>query len=606
MIDAAGHPLNEKYTSLSDRFRSLWTFYQFLGGVFKHLGRGAVPASHDFQRLHKRLQDSLPQPGFEDITSSGRELDLIGHELQKIHAGLAEIEEEFPPSLLRRFFDHLKRQDQKILFALAKFYLMSADLSDDDIDKLDILLTRLSEAPSVDDRGVRDLSEMQTKFERLAEFAGIVPLAESDEEAIIEMLRALRNELASIEDFNTLMQSGILDRYRQYKHQLGKLFLHPPVLLQIIATNSEAKASFSRLYEDEETRILEDTNRILEIERHVERNPDMAHPELLEQLATFKKYRDQFDSGRKVDNVKGIDVVELRQTMMRVIEAFDTSVAGDREPFADTPSSPTPIPARSQPERGGFFDQPTDLLAAVDVPSAVDLGLPEASEPGAHPEVLSEELDESGFPDAAEISEARYTDEDDYPVDTLSEIEEEAPSLVELVKPEQAIVDALQKIAFTIEMVAWDYTPEQAVSSRELNHLNLETWEFSAFRRIMAGELVEDTRPWQLERFFLISAALRVKIEEEIEEIQRLNQSGESERLRQLVGQAAQSLELASRYEHRFQWFIEDILFNQESERLEQIHCSRFRFLQVYAQLWLEHWSHGGYPELARLLDQTG
>ena len=34
------HSLSVRYTTLSDRFRSLWTFYQFLGGVLKHLDEG--------------------------------------------------------------------------------------------------------------------------------------------------------------------------------------------------------------------------------------------------------------------------------------------------------------------------------------------------------------------------------------------------------------------------------------------------------------------------------------------------------------------------------------------------------------------------------------
>jgi hypothetical protein len=605
MIDDTGHPLNEQYTSLSDRFRSLWTFYQFLGGVFKHLGRGSVPIGHDLQHLHRRLQDALPQPGLEDITSSGRELELIDAELKKIHTELSTIEEEFAPSLLRRFFDHLKRQDQKILFALAKFYLMAEDLNQDHMDKLDILLTRLAEAPSVDNRsGVRDLSEMQVKFERLADFAGIGSIPVNEEEMIIEALRSVRNEISGMQDFKTLMHSGILDRYRKYKHGLGLAFLRPPILLEIIATNSEAKESFSRLYQDEETRILKDTNRIFEIERYVDRNPDMAHPELLQQLETFKKYQVQFDSGRKEDNVKGDDVIELRQAMMGVIEAFDTSKPGTVQPTV-----PASSPGPSEAEPGSFFAEPAELPVAEAADSGpVDLGLPDAVET-APAEELSEEMvvtpaaeipdvteirDDTEIPPLTESGEGQFSETLEEAAEPYAESLIEAPSIIELLQPEPTMVAALEKIAYPIEMVISEYPAEQAASSQELHHLRLEVWEVAAFNTVTEMGSEPRTMRWELARFFLLSAALRVKLEAETEEIQRLDQASESERLLLAVGQATQSLELASRYDKRFQWFIDGLELSGETERSDQINLSRFRFLQAYSRLWLEHHAFTG------------
>jgi len=57
------HQLSERFTDLSDRFRSLWTFYQFLGGVYRHRGQGEVPYTYDFQSLYRRLQEMVPRVG---------------------------------------------------------------------------------------------------------------------------------------------------------------------------------------------------------------------------------------------------------------------------------------------------------------------------------------------------------------------------------------------------------------------------------------------------------------------------------------------------------------------------------------------------------------
>ena len=64
---------SERFTHLSDRFRSLWTFYQFLAGVLKHLDEGPVPYSYDFQSLHRRLQALVHTVGIGDDSQASAE-----------------------------------------------------------------------------------------------------------------------------------------------------------------------------------------------------------------------------------------------------------------------------------------------------------------------------------------------------------------------------------------------------------------------------------------------------------------------------------------------------------------------------------------------------
>ena len=109
-----------------------------------------MPYSYDFQALHRRLQDSstrsesrtVPEPRPNSIRSRENSTGST--------ASLSRIEGEFAPSVLRKFFDHIKRQDEKVLCALIKFYLLYRHFEQDTLDKLDILCTRLAEAPSED------------------------------------------------------------------------------------------------------------------------------------------------------------------------------------------------------------------------------------------------------------------------------------------------------------------------------------------------------------------------------------------------------------------------------------------------------------------------
>ena len=65
------HSLSVRYTTLSDRFRSLWTFYQFLGGVLKHLDEGSIPYTYDFQGLYDRLKEIVHKIGVDSTVQQG-------------------------------------------------------------------------------------------------------------------------------------------------------------------------------------------------------------------------------------------------------------------------------------------------------------------------------------------------------------------------------------------------------------------------------------------------------------------------------------------------------------------------------------------------------
>jgi len=550
MATSQAHQLSERFTRLSDRFRSLWTFYQFLAGVYKYQGQGQIPFTYDFQGLYRRLQDLLPRLGFEGSPGAERELESIERELARINLELARLERTYPPSTLRRFFDHLKKQDEKILFALVKFYLLIGEFDEDTLDKLDILFTRLSEVPLEDGRVlVRDPEELQANFERLAVFIDLPRVTVTEERPIVEAVRALRRELQGLADFNAVLTSQVYDRFRSLKRKLGSSILHPPILVEVVATNLEAKNRFRQLYQEEEVRILEDTNRIFEIERYLERNPGLASETLTRQIETFRRHRLRYDTGRKEDNVKRDDLLELRRAMNAVLEAF--------EPARRGASHPSSQPA---PDAG-----PTPPAAAVSAPEA-EAPVDEWT-PGSIP-VASDEMAGGVLP------------------------------LSEMLPPDPLLNESLHKIMFALELVVWDHQPEQLGTAKEIHHLRLEPWEVNAYRQLASGAVASGSLEWELNLFFLLSTALRVRMDEEVEEISRLNRSNSSDRLFDLLERSAQSLERAREFDRRFQWFIDDMLYRGRTDRLEQVYRSRFRFVNVFSRLWLDHQASGGITPL--------
>jgi hypothetical protein len=546
------HQLSERFTDVSDRFRSLWTFYQFLGGVYRHRGQGEVPYSYDFQALYRRLQEMVPRVGMGDVGSTEIEFEQVERELGRIHGELSKIEASLPPSLLRRFFDHLKRQDEKILFALIKFYLRSPELSPDTLDKLDLLLTRIAENPTQEGRvSVRSTTELKSNFERLATFGSIPGLRVSEAAPLAEALRDFRTELRGFSSFDQLVDSGVYDRYRTLKQRLGRNFLHPPVLLEVVATNIEAKNQFQRLYRDEELKIIEETTKVFEIERFLERNPAVGHDELKQRLEAFRDWWSRFDAGRRDDNLKRDAIVELRRSMHAVIREFEplrrmTELA-KRQVEVDAAVRATPFSP----------DVPTDVIEGEPFPEPADA------------------VAQTPF-------EARAT----------------GGTLTEVLGPDPLLNEVFHRIMFALEMVVWDRSPEQAVHAPELVELHLEPWEIAAYRSLVEERVGVGTTEWELEAFFLRSAALRIKMDGERSRVRNLAPTESADRVFEILERSGQSLERAREMDHRFQWFIDDLLYSGDTTRLEQLYRSRFRFLHAYSGLWLEHQARGGLTPL--------
>lgn len=550
-----------------------------------------------------------------------REIEKIEGELSKIHSNISRLEREFPPSLLRRFFDHLKNQDEKILFALVKFYLFEPNPGRDTYDKLDILLTRLSEIPSESEVcRVRDLEELRSSFAHLADLAGLKIIPSEETRALVAIIGDMREEILQFQEFRKLLESQIVDRFRELKGNMGREGLFPDVLVEIVSTNIALKNKFRELYKQEEVRILEDTNRIFEIERYIERNPGLAHDDLRRQLEVFKNSRRKFDQGRKDNNVRREDILALRTSMEKVIQAFEPGGGRSLQPVPDRGTDP-------------FFVLPSEEADPEMEHGSVSVtdGFSEIAEKDPGPderELSGEAMPERDIPvdinagsESTDPVDDEFDENDDLEEITLdaeeappepkrmreAEVEElgqaldpdsDRPGILEILPQDPLLTTALHKIVFALELVVWDYPPEQAAGAKELHHMRLEPWEVGSYRILMEGRLEVGTLPWQLQAFLLTSAALRVRMEEEYAEILRIRQTRNRDRLMDLLDLAAQSLERARDVDRRFRWFIDDMLFQGDTEKLEQIHRSHFRFLHAYSGLWLEHQSSGGVTPL--------
>ncbi len=145
------------------------------------------------------------------------------------------------------------------------------------------------------------------------------------------------------------------------------------------------------------------------------------------------------------------------------------------------------------------------------------------------------------------------------------------------------------KILFSVESIADGTGSGKAASSKVLAPFRLEPWEVRAVNRILesqgssAGEAPRD-------RLFLDAAALRLRIDEEARFLRdpHVDQEPKAEMERRL-SDAGRCLTRAQELDRAFRRELEEASGAEESERLNELHRSRFRLLRGFSGLWLLH-----------------
>ncbi|MCU1349385.1 MAG: hypothetical protein JWO56_2415, partial [Acidobacteria bacterium] len=115
--------LHARYVRLSDRFKSIWTFHQFASGVFKNLVDEPLPYSIDFQKVYERIKAISGTLNAAQATEAAAAVDLAELALDRTTSALLRADDRISPSIVRRFFEKLKRTDENIIHFLIKFFL---------------------------------------------------------------------------------------------------------------------------------------------------------------------------------------------------------------------------------------------------------------------------------------------------------------------------------------------------------------------------------------------------------------------------------------------------------------------------------------------------
>ncbi len=306
--------LHRRYVDLASRFKSAWTFHQFLQGIqkfFTEVEIGRYPS--DFQEIHGTLKSIADNLSGGDGDRLVRELDQVERQLAQMTGILSATDSRVSASLLRQFFDRVKNFDEQILAQMVRFYLTNApegSLTGERQDKLDFLVSKLSE--EMDRVSSLYVLRDRTRLRELYEgFWAALPELEIDASTLAQrraQVEEYRRELAGLGSFEALTSSGFVQRYRDLKHEMGRHLFHPELMMAVVETNLAVKNKVRQYYRSEEQRILDESNRILELESEVGSDAPLAA-----EISDLRQSIEQLERSQQRDNVKLDDLDLLRR-----------------------------------------------------------------------------------------------------------------------------------------------------------------------------------------------------------------------------------------------------------------------------------------------------
>jgi hypothetical protein len=126
---------------------------------------------------------------------------------------------------------------------------------------------------------------------------------------------------------------------------MGEDMLHPRLLPALLEATVSVKNRFRELWEQEETSLLADSNKVRELQRQLAGNPEMVTADLREMFEVFSTAQRRFEEGRQTENLRREDALQLRMTLNHILEQFDITQLGLQAPpavAAEEPAAPSP------------------------------------------------------------------------------------------------------------------------------------------------------------------------------------------------------------------------------------------------------------------------
>lgn len=316
--------LHEDYIRLTERFKALWTFHQFVRGVYKTFFSADPGYTLDFTALYDEVKNIASQINTGSPETVDPLLRDFNTRLDGVTRELRGVDRKISPSFLRRFFEKVRPQDEKIAFYLLRFYFSQPDIDEDVIDKVDFLATVAATGRADPEASAsKPRSQIRKFFESLTSASVWPRMDAAMTPAIVRAFDELATDVASAREFEELLNQRLLENVRTMKRRVASGLSNPEILTAVAWCNLTSRSVFHRLYEKEERRLDEATGRITDLERELTSGGDDGAPP--EEFRRFRDSRIRFDRQAMDRNLRAQHVVELKTAIGEVLTKFDIS-----------------------------------------------------------------------------------------------------------------------------------------------------------------------------------------------------------------------------------------------------------------------------------------
>ncbi len=529
--------LRTAYQRLTDKFRTLWVFQQFLQGLAAVLPSGGVTGTSAaftplYEQIRKIKEGRATRPADELL----KEVDRLDVALDGLHTSLLLEDRKVPPHVLRQFFEKSGHDDDRELVPLLKFYFFARQLAPDDLDKVDFLLTRVGTRRQAD--GGLELKPAEELAVLCGTFLTLTGREEADPvevRSVLNILEVLRKDIEACARFEDLIRKKPLENIRTLKRRMGNVFYSAEVLQALLASNVAAKRKFQALYRQEEERILATSQHLLELEAELGIDPRFQTDEFQADFRRFRREREDFEKQSKRRGVRPRDVRRLKEAIHRILSRVEPSSAADFDGTSDSTAGGRPAGRRTRREPAPGPPTPAPALA---VPA----------------------------------------------VDAAWRAEEDPLTL-----------SAATRILHTADLAGGGAVPGRPVSGETVQRLRLEPWEFQAALALARLDETPSRAPDAIARLLFNAAALRLRMDEEAAALRLLiaPRSGGSP-TRETLTVTAACLARAQEVDWAFRAALQESVPGSSPERHLQLTRSRFRHLRAFTGLWLLHNALGG------------
>lgn len=527
------------YKGLTEKFRTLWVFQQFLQELSAVLPSGEVAGvATSFPPIYEEIKKVKTSRETEPVEARLAEVKRLDVVLDGLHTALLLEDRKVAPHFLRQFFEKSGRDVDAEIVPLLKYYFYARQLAPDDLDKVDFLLTCV---------GTRRIPDGGLELKSAAELAGLcgtfLSLTRRDAadpaevQLVLSLLEVLRKDIEACERFEDLIRKKPLENIRTLKRRMGNVFYSTDVLQSLLASNVAAKQKFQALYRKEEERILSTSRRLLDLEAELSRDPRYQTEQFQTDFRRFRRERDEFEKQSRRRGVRPREVRRLKEAIHRILLLVEPSWASDFDmTFGSTTSESSAAPARP--------------------PSPVQTPVPRSG----------------AAPAAGASPESAWSVEDDMLTRATA-----------------------SRILHSANLMGHGVGPGPVASSETLQSLRLEPWESQAALELARQDEASSKKPDPVIRLLFNAATLRLRMDEEAAEMRGLVGSPSAAIATSSTLEAsAKCLAHAQDVDWGFRTALMDASARGDSERHLQLTRSRFRHLRAYTGLWLLHNALGG------------